>query len=288
MTVHAIYQPQDGPQLIDMQLIQPKAELQLPLLEGGYSFFYLSAGQLKMELNRRQTTLTAGQALLLRPDQILISAEGEAAEGYLFSFSPAFFEQRYHNNILKAFAFVQKGLLALVDLPQDAESKLNVLLACMYNDYQQEPQQLAVLRSYANIIFFELQERFAPEKMARNIQLARPNRQEEKMLEFEQLVEEHFQSSRAPSFYAQKLFISTNYLNKLCKRVFGKTSGAVIRKRVQLEAERLLCHSNLTIAEISQQLGFETPSYFITFFRKSQDCSPEQYRQSLQQELVSA
>jgi len=288
MTIHAIYQPQDGPQLIDMQLIQPKAELQLPLLEGGYSFFYLSAGQLELTLNRRQTTLKAGQALLLRPDQVLLSAQGEAAQGYLFSFSPAFFEQRYHNNILQAFAFVQKGLLGLIDLPQEAQSKLSVLLACMYNDYQQEPQQLAVLRSYANIIFFELQEQFAPENRARNIQLGQPNRQEEKMLEFEELVDANFKTSRAPSFYAQKLFISTNYLNKLCKRVFGKTSGALIRQRVQLEAERLLCHSNLTIAEISQQLGFETPSYFITFFRKSQDCSPEQYRQALQQQLASA
>jgi len=83
-----------------------------------------------------------------------------------------------------------------------------------------------------------------------------------------------------PSFYADKLNVTANYLNKICKREVGKTAGDMIRKRIIIEAQRYLHYTNLTINEIAFDLGFENASYFITFFKKQTYFTPEQFRKN--------
>jgi AraC-like DNA-binding protein len=71
-----------------------------------------------------------------------------------------------------------------------------------------------------------------------------------------------------PSFYAEKLHVTVNYLNKICKSEASKTAGDIVRKRITIEAQRLLHYTNLSVNEIAHDLGFENVSYFITFFKK--------------------
>ena len=104
------------------------------------------------------------------------------------------------------------------------------------------------------------------------------NIKRDKIFEFEQLIEKHFQASKLPSDYAEMMHLSANYLNKLCKEETGQTAGALIRKRIIIEAQRLLHYTNLSINEIADKLGFENPSYFITFFKKETHFPPDQYR----------
>jgi AraC-like DNA-binding protein len=81
-----------------------------------------------------------------------------------------------------------------------------------------------------------------------------------------------------PSFYAEKLHVTANYLNKICKTETDKTAGDIIRKRVTIEAQRLLHYTNLSVNEIANDLGFDNVSYFITFFKKQAQTTPEQFR----------
>ncbi len=68
-------------------------------------------------------------------------------------------------------------------------------------------------------------------------------------------------------------------------RVFKETTGLtpwqyVIKKRIEL-AKRLLKTPQLSIVEISYQLGYSTPAQFTNFFRKHTGISPSIYRQKL-------
>jgi AraC-like DNA-binding protein len=74
------------------------------------------------------------------------------------------------------------------------------------------------------------------------------------------------------------LHISTNYLNRLCREYRGVTGGEIIRERVIIEAQRLLQYTTLSVAETAYKLGFESPSYFITFFKKNTGTTPEGFR----------
>ncbi|MBK7637289.1 MAG: helix-turn-helix domain-containing protein [Saprospiraceae bacterium] len=66
--------------------------------------------------------------------------------------------------------------------------------------------------------------------------------------------------------------------NRLCNRYRHKTAGDIIRDRVYLEAQRLLQHTQMSISEISEQLGFDSASYFTTFFKKKFTLTPEEFR----------
>ena len=68
-------------------------------------------------------------------------------------------------------------------------------------------------------------------------------------------------------------------------RVFKETTGLtpwqyVIKKRIEL-AKRLLKIPQLSIVEISYQLGYSTPAQFTNFFRKHTGITPSIYKQKL-------
>jgi len=95
---------------------------------------------------------------------------------------------------------------------------------------------------------------------------------------FVKLVDEHYLRSHDVQFYADKLFITVNYLNRMAKEYLGSTSKSFILNRVIQEAKNLLNYTTLSIAEISNQLKFETPNYFVRLFRKYVGMTPKQYR----------
>lgn len=78
--------------------------------------------------------------------------------------------------------------------------------------------------------------------------------------------------------FAGQLGVHTNHLNKALKEVTGRTTTEHIADKVVNEAKALLRHSTWSLAEISNCLGFEHTSNFITFFKKCTGQSPHHFR----------
>ncbi|RZK01389.1 MAG: helix-turn-helix domain-containing protein, partial [Flavobacterium sp.] len=95
---------------------------------------------------------------------------------------------------------------------------------------------------------------------------------------FIKLVEKNYLEVHEVQFYADRLFISANYLNKIVRDLLGTTSKKYIAQKIMQEAKNLLNFTDLSIAEISNQLNFETPSYFTRFFKKSEGLKPKEFR----------
>jgi AraC-like DNA-binding protein len=74
------------------------------------------------------------------------------------------------------------------------------------------------------------------------------------------------------------LKVTSGHLSKSVLEHTGQTAGEIIRDRLLLEAQRLLVHSSLNVAEIAISLQFEDPSYFSRFFRRSTRMSPGEFR----------
>lgn len=96
--------------------------------------------------------------------------------------------------------------------------------------------------------------------------------------QFKTLLELHFKKEKFPSFYADKLRISSNHLNNLCKAHLGKQAGELIRERVVLEAKRSLIIPGNSITSLSYDLNFSDNSNFTKFFKKHVGMNPEQFR----------
>ncbi len=83
---------------------------------------------------------------------------------------------------------------------------------------------------------------------------------------------------RLPGDYAAQLFIHVNYLNRCVKKVTGKTTGEYLLERIGTEARILLKHTDWTIAEISETLGFNDLAHFNKFFKKQTGMNPTAFR----------
>jgi len=88
----------------------------------------------------------------------------------------------------------------------------------------------------------------------------------------------HYKLLKRPADYAEKLNLSTPYLNECVKDITGRAVSYHIQQRVVLEAKRLLHHSGLSLKEIGAALGYDDYAYFSRLFTKVSGSTPLAFR----------
>ncbi len=97
--------------------------------------------------------------------------------------------------------------------------------------------------------------------------------------DFVALVQDHYHEEHGTEFYADRLCITPNYLNKIVRQSLGTSAKTYILDQILDEACRLLKYTTLSVTDISAQLHFETATYFVRLFRKYKGQTPLEYRQ---------
>jgi AraC family transcriptional activator of pobA len=83
---------------------------------------------------------------------------------------------------------------------------------------------------------------------------------------------------RTAKQFADQLAVHVNHLNKSLKDTTGLTTTELITGRILQEAKALLGHTDWTIAEIADSLGFSDFSHFAHFFKSQSSLSPGAFR----------
>ena len=96
--------------------------------------------------------------------------------------------------------------------------------------------------------------------------------------DFVQLVSDHFREQHGTEFYADRLCITPNYLNKIVRQTLGKSAKTYILDQILAEACRLLRYTTLSVSDIATQLHFDTATYFVRIFGKHIGQTPLAYR----------
>lgn len=99
-----------------------------------------------------------------------------------------------------------------------------------------------------------------------------------RLAKFNMLIDEFYKEQKSISFYAEKLNISANYLNVLCKKHLKVSASQLIQQRISTEAKRLLQSSSFTIKEIAFKLGFTDHAYFSNYFKAHMGVTPTEFR----------
>jgi AraC-like DNA-binding protein len=99
---------------------------------------------------------------------------------------------------------------------------------------------------------------------------------------FVQLVERHYLKHHDVASYANMLNISAKALYKRVGKYSKSPPNEIIKRRIILEAKRLLVYTQLSVKEVSHKLGYEDPYYFTRFFSRQVKIPPQTFRMKVQ------
>lgn len=246
-----------------------------------HSFFqvlYFTKGSGYHTIDFEKYIAQTGQIYFIAPGQVHTWTFAEGTEGILINFTEAFFSSILINpNYIGDFSFFS-GVPGenVGNIPEEIREEITQLLKQIEQEFYQHKEHKS---DYLRLKLMELFIVVSRNVVNNKSKIA--NRHNYLLLKnFQKQIEQNFADKKLPKDYAELLFITPNHLNALCKNTLGKSAGEIIRERVLLETKRLLVNSDLSITQISHQLNFDDPSYFVKFFKKYVGVTPEEFRKT--------
>lgn len=253
--------------------------LKWPHKHNFYEILWLTSGKSTNVIDYHQTIVQPQTLFFISPGQLHLMSRAEKVKGYSITFTEEFLLLTANNKErLLALSFLDNNysdpFLKLTDTTQpELEAVLHLL----------EQEVLLVEKSpviIGHLLFTLLN------KIQRTIDARKTTTDQANIIRFKKfknLIEENYKNQEGLPFYAGHLAFTPHRLNEICKQVSGKTAGEIIRERLLLEAKRLLIYSDLTVGEISRELGYEDISYFSRQFRERETLTPSAYRKAMYQ-----
>jgi len=264
---HLRYQ-QSPIKIFQLSEIAPYIKFPTPPIFLGYNLLvHITEGYFKHQIGAKEYVVQAPAILISNYGNIsTIKSVDKSSKGHCVlindnAMTSIFREQE----ILNIF-----NISPLLNLTAQDSSDLQELFRLLYNELLSE------------FPYRELFENLLKSAILKIIKLSSSNqalnRRQEIAMMFKQLVHKNFKKQKNISFYADKLAVSTNYLNRSVFSVFKKSSKELILEVLIMHSQFLLFESTKSIADICYELDFSDPSYFSRLFKKIVGVSPTSYR----------
>ena len=108
------------------------------------------------------------------------------------------------------------------------------------------------------------------------------------LVKFERLLDDYFKNENLRKtglpqvrYFADKVCLSPNYFGDLVKKETGMTAQEYIQNKVIAVAKEWVSDTDLTISQISYELGFQYSQHFNRFFKKGVGCTPKEFRNKM-------
>lgn len=241
-----------------------------------HDFYYilvLKKGSGSHEIDFKQFEVQNNTIFLMRPGQVHQLTLKEGSTGYLLQFKTDFF---YTQNKLSQELLRKVSHLNFCNLDSDGFSKLETILSSILKEYTDKQEGFEeVIKSNLSIFFIEL-----VRHRQNKIIAAKENNpySQEQLEKFLSLLETNITNNKQVSQYADMLNISTYQLNAITKTSLNKTPSELINEYIVLESKRQLLATSKQVNQIAYHLGYDDISYFIRFFKKHTEYSPEAFR----------
>lgn len=92
-----------------------------------------------------------------------------------------------------------------------------------------------------------------------------------------QFIQDNF-SSITLDHISERFHYTPEYTSKLIKTITGRTFTQLLLQIRMEKAQVLLQDTNLSVANIANQIGYETTEHFIRTFKKALKMTPTEYR----------
>lgn len=213
--------------------------------------------------------------VVVRPGQVHGWPDSGQLRGTMIVFTQEFFDgDRPPPSALQRYGFLQEGRPARA-LDPSAARTLDAAFAAIAAEFDaRQPEWHDVIRSHLHIVLVQIARLAAQDPAS----LAPKGRAAELIRRFRLLLENQFRTTKSVAGYARQLGVTPGHLNDVLREHTGQAASEVIHDRILLEARRCLLHSELSVSEVGYGLGYEDPSYFARFFRRSTGQSPMAFR----------
>jgi AraC-like DNA-binding protein/mannose-6-phosphate isomerase-like protein (cupin superfamily) len=245
-------------------------EWQQPERHDSHSFFLLEKGSVTMEIDFKQHEINAPSVIYMHPNQVhrIIAFEDVIVNAW--SISNENLNPKYLN-LLEDITPVAPMYLEHETFALLVEA---VSLCIRFTQRKKDQLYHSLLNDHINalgglVISFYLEQRTPAVKSSRPESVTKA---------FREALDLHFTLLKRPVEYAEKLNLSTPYLNQCVKNITGYSVSYHIQQRVVLEAKRLLYHSRHSLKEIAATLGYDDYAYFSRLFTKVSGMSPIAFR----------
>ncbi|PYF77236.1 AraC family transcriptional regulator [Pedobacter nutrimenti] len=241
-----------------------------------YHLVYFTKGSGKQHIDFKRFEVKPGLIYFMIPGQVHSWDFETEPDGYIINFSKDYFSSMLLNPAyLDHFSFFS-GIpeRQVLEIDGDTAQKLNYLFEQILKEgiVQQQFEDDLVRTLLLQIFIYVSRTHEKPAGQSGN------SYSHTLLKNFLALIESNYVQLKFPKQYAELLYITPNHLNALCNDLLGKAAGELIRERIILEAKRLLINLDLSVSEISERLNFNDQSYFIKFFKKYEETTPDKFR----------
>ena len=209
--------------------------------------------------------LSPGSAYCAIPGQeheLIVSPE---TRGYLLQFEDSFLRQETDEYDAPLGVSLKKLMHQYFEMKVDestGEDMVDMLILMLKETRKYALQRKEILARYLKIfmILFRRQLEAASPLMLQKTTDNLANA-------FFSLLENHFKEEKSVTHYANRLFVTPNYLNQIIKTSTGHPTKYHIQQRLLHEAKRVVHYRSASLKEIAYDLGFTDSSHFSKFFK---------------------
>ncbi len=234
---------------------------------GNYCIFIFKSAAGKHILNEHSIPVTSSSIHFVAPGLQHSFKQLRHASGYCIEFSEDFFYLNTENkDLLFRLPFFSYELkLPQFNIPKDEFDNIYIIAEDIANEFKRKRSfyEKIILSGLNNILL-------KYKRVSENIHTKREKADYtslELVAKYQRLIKEHFCKQHLVNFYADKLNLTSNYLNVVVKKATGQRASDLIHKQLILESKRLLIHTKLSHKEVAEDLGFSDQSYFTKFFK---------------------
>lgn len=236
---------------------------------------YVLKGSLQIKIDTDSFTLNEREVEIINSDESHEIQSLEDNKVLIFNIDPFFFE-KYYKDINNIFFYTNSN----DDEDQNGSEyeELKTLLSqmlCEYvqklEDYDEEIEDLLITLLYHLVNNFHYLTYEKEELKEKTDQLARYHR-------ISKYIYNNYNNNITLQEIAKKEFLSTHYLSHEIKYATGYSFTDLINLTRIEESIKLLLDSDMSISEISDEIGFSHVRYFNKNFKYYFGCTPLQYR----------
>jgi AraC family transcriptional regulator, transcriptional activator of pobA len=239
-----------------------------------YLLMFTSQGSGEHIIDFIEYKVEPDMVFLMTPGQVHTWTLSDDIEGFVIFFTRDFYQMRLSENSLLEFPFFH-SLEASAAVRVGENESVQFTLRQMAQEYKTAQPNLRLIRAYLDVLLLEVAKYYHASHTEQTLAST------QKLRKLEKLIDEKFRTLKQPSDYAGLMNMAPGYLNSICKEALGKTVTELIQQRILLEAKRLFSYSDLNINEVAAKLGFADPSYFIRWFKKQMNQTPDEFRKHL-------